>query len=176
MVRLASTPNENFAKWDELLEQRPVAGICAADAHARLPMGFGLIWRFPGYVPSLSVVREHVLLPPSAGGGDPSRASSTEILDALMRGHSFCALDALYPASGFSFRVLSGDESGGPGDFLPWAGAGRIQISVPSGASLPLIKMFRDGREIIEEQTWTVDAPITAPAAIARKSSCASPV
>ena len=163
LVRLASTPDKNFAKWDELSEQRPVAGLCAADAHARVPMGFGLAWRFPGYVPSLSVIREHVLLPQNAGGGDPSRASSAEILAALMRGHSFCALDALYPASGFSFRVLSGGDSGGPGDFLHWAGAGRIQISVPSGASLPLIKVFRDGREITEERAWTVDAPISGP-------------
>ena len=71
LVRLASTPNKNFAKWDELLEQRPVAGICAADAHARLPMGFGLIWRFPGYVPSLSVVREHVCSPQARAGVTP---------------------------------------------------------------------------------------------------------
>jgi PHP domain len=61
LVRLASTPEDNFAKWDELLQQRPVAGICAADTHARLRLGFGNDWRFPGYVPSLKVAREHVL-------------------------------------------------------------------------------------------------------------------
>ena len=37
LVRLARTPEENFAKWDELSQQRPVAGICAADTHARAP-------------------------------------------------------------------------------------------------------------------------------------------
>jgi hypothetical protein len=163
LVRLARTPDENFAKWDELLAQRPVVGMCGADTHARVRLAFGLDWHFPGYVPSLNVAREHVLLPQNAGGGDPSLASADEILNAIRRGHSFCALDSLYPASGFSFRVSSAGSSGGPGDFLPWAGAGRVQISVPSGASLPLIKIFRDGREIIEDQTWTVDAPITAP-------------
>ena len=163
MVRLASTPVESFAKWDELLQQRPVAGICGADTHARIRLGFGKFLRFPGYVASLKVAREHVLLRPDAGQGDPSRANASEILEALRRGHSFCALDGLYPASGFSFRVSSGGVSGGPGDFLPWEGTGRIQISVPSGASLPLIKIFRDGREIAEEQTWTFDTPITGP-------------
>jgi len=114
-------------------------------------------------VPSLRVAREHVLLRPDASGGDPAHAGAAEILDALKRGHSFCALDSLYPADGFSFRVSSGSGSAGPGDFLRWAGAGRIQISVPSGASLPLIKIFRNGREIAEEETWTIDAPVTGP-------------
>ena len=35
-MRLTRTPRENFAKWDQLLAQRPVAGICGIDAHAKL--------------------------------------------------------------------------------------------------------------------------------------------
>jgi len=162
LVRLASTPNENFAKWDELLQQRPVAGICAADTHARLRLG-PVDWRFPGYVASLKVAREHVLLPPDAGGGNPSLASAAELVDALKGGHSFCGLDSLYPSDGFSFRVSDGNASGGPGDFVPWTGAARLQISTPSGVALPLIKVFRDGREITEERTRTIDEPITGP-------------
>jgi hypothetical protein len=163
LVRLASTPEENFAKWDELLQQRPVAGICAADTHARIRLAFGKDWRFPGYVPSLKVAREHVLLPPDAGGGNPAIASAAEIVDALKNGHSYCGLDSLYPADGFSFRVSSGNSSGGPGDSLHWTGAARLQISTPSGASLPLIKVFRDGREIDEQQARSIDEPITGP-------------
>lgn len=163
LVRLASTPEENFAKWDELLQQRPVAGICAADTHARIRLAFGKDWRFPGYVPSLEVAREHVLLPPGSGGGNPGLASAAEIVDALRQGHSYCGLDSLYPADGFSFRISNGASSSGPGDFLHWTGAARIQISTPSGPSLPLIKIFRDGRVIDEEQARTIDEPITGP-------------
>ena len=163
LVRLASTPEDNFAKWDELLQHRPVAGICAADTHARLRLGFGNDWRFPGYVPSLKVAREHVLLPPDSGNGNPSLASAAEILDALRKGHSYCGLDSLSPAEGFSFRVSTGNASGGPGDILHWTGAARLQISTPSAASLPLIKVFRDGREIAEEQARTIDEPIKGP-------------
>ena len=130
LVRLASTPEENFAKWDELLQQRPVAGICAADTHARIR---------------------------------PALAGPTELVAALKGGHSYCGLDSLYPADGFSFRVSSSTGSGGPGDSLHWTGAARIQISTPSGASLPLIKVFRDGRKIDEQQTRSIDEPITGP-------------
>ena len=163
MIRLVRTPEETFAKWDEVLQQRPVVGICAADTHARIRLGSGHDFRFPSYEPSFELAREHVLLPQSAGGGDPSRAGSGEILDALRQGHSFCALDSLYPASGFSFRASSGSVSGGPGEMIHWTGPGHAQVSVPSGASLPLIRVFRDGREFVEAQTWTVDVPITAP-------------
>jgi hypothetical protein len=162
-VRLARTPDDNFAKWDELLQQRPVVGICAADAHARIRLAFGHDLHFPGYISSLKVARQHVLLGPNAGEGDPSRATAGEILDALRQGHSFCALDSLYPASGFSFRVSSAAASGGPGDTLRWAGPGNVQVTVPRGASLPLIKVFRDGREFAEERAWSVNVPITSP-------------
>ena len=163
MVRLARTPDLNFAKWDELLMQRSVVGMCGSDVHAKTKLGRTLFLRFPGYVPSLEVAREHVLLGPTVGRGDASRASGDQILDALRRGHSFCALDALYPSSGFATRVTSAGASGGPGDSIPWAGSGRIRISVPAGASRPLIKVFHDGREIIEQQTWTTDEPIPGP-------------
>jgi PHP domain-containing protein len=163
MVRLTRTPELNFAKWDELLMQRPVVGMCGSDVHAKTRLGRSFFLRFPGYVPSLEIAREHVLLGPNAGGGDTSRASAAEILDGLRHGHSFCALDALYPSSGFTTRVSSADVSGGPGDSLAWAGSGHLRISIPAGASRPLVKVFRDGREIIEQQTWTVDEPIPGP-------------
>jgi len=163
LVRLARTPEENFAKWDELLQQRPVAGICAADTHARIRLAYGKDWRFPGYVPSLEVAREHVLLAPDAGGGNPALASAAELVDALRNGHSYCGLDSLYPADGFSFRISSANASGGPGDVVHLTEPARLQISLPAGSSLPLIKIFRDGRVIDEQQTHTIDEAIPGP-------------
>jgi hypothetical protein len=163
MVRLARTPDQNLAKWDELLAQRPVVGMCGSDVHAKTKLTSNIWLRFPGYAPSLKVAREHVLLGPNAGAGDASRATADEILDALRHGHSFCALDALYPSSGFAFRVSSSGATGGPGDSLAWSGAGRIAITVPSGTNQPRIRVFRDGQEIIDRQAWTVDEPAPGP-------------
>ena len=162
LVRLASTPEENFAKWDELLQKRPVAGICAADTHARVRLGFGHDWRFPAYEPSLQVAREHVLLP-AGSGGNPELAGAAELLDALRHGHSFCGLDSLYPTDGFSLRVSSANSSAGPGDSLAWTENARLRISTPSIPEVPLIKIFRDGRAIDEKQTRAIDEPIAGP-------------
>jgi hypothetical protein len=163
LVRLASTPEQNFAKWDELLSQRRVAGVCAADTHARVRLGFGIDWHFPGYVPSLKVAREHVLLSPRAGTGNAGLATSAELVNALRSGHSFCGLDSLYPTDGFSFHVTNGNGSGLPGDTLAWTSAARLHVSVPSGSSLPLIRIFRNGQKIDEQRTRSVDEPIAGP-------------
>jgi len=163
LVRMARTPDRELAKWDELSAQKPIPGFCGSDAHAALRLGMGFIWRFPGYTPLFRVSRTHVLLPPDAGGGDPNHASASEILDALMSGHSFCALDALYPASGFVQRISTGSAVGGPGDNLTWGNSGRIHVSVPTGASQPMIKVIRDGKEFLSKMAWTVDEPIPGP-------------
>ncbi len=163
MVRLARTPERNFAKWDELLAQHPVVGMCGADAHARVRITRTRFLRFPGYMPVFLVAREHVLLDPTIDGGNPATAGPTEILDALRHGHSFCALDALYPAGGYVARVSTGGAAGGPGDFLTWKDSGNIHIVVPPGASQPLIKVFRNGQVIISKQAWTLDEQLPGP-------------
>jgi len=145
---------------DKLLAQRPMVGMCGADAHAAVKLGHGRILRFPGYATVFLVGREHVLLAPSGGRGRPQPRSAAEILDALRHGHAFCALDALYPAGGFVAQVTSGGVSGGPGDFVnlantgakAGASAGSIHVAVPPGAGRPLIKVMRDGQELIEKR------------------------
>jgi hypothetical protein len=163
MVRLARTPRRNLAKWDALLAQKPTVGMCGADAHAAVRIGHRIVLRFPGYVPVFELAREHVLLDPAGTDADSQRAGAAEILDALRRGRSFCALDALYPADGFQDRISSGDSSGGPGEHLIWASGARIHISVPAGASQPKIIVIRNGRELIIRRAWTMDATIPGP-------------
>lgn len=163
LVRLARTPDENFAKWDELLQQRHVAGVCAADTHARIRLGPLRDWHFPGYVASLRVAREHLLVSPDAGGGNPALASATELVDAIRTGHSFCGLDSLYPSDGFTFRISDDASSGGPGDTLHWTGKARLHVSTPGSSSLPLVKLFRDGHEIDEQETRSIDEPVSSP-------------
>ena len=162
LVRLARTPVRNFAKWDELLVQRPVVGMCGSDAHAAIRVGHGIIVPFPGYLPVFRIARTHALIP-AAASGNPVQNDSVEILNAIKAGRSFCAVDALFPSNGFTMDVSSGGVSAGPGDSLEWKDEGRIHVQVPSGSSEPLIKIIHDGREIASKQAWALDEPIADP-------------
>lgn len=162
LLRLARTPNENFAKWDQLLEQRPVAGICGSDAHANLIVNSMSIAKFPSYLSVFSLARQHVLLP-AQPGLDPDHAGGDTILAAIKAGNSFCAVDALYPADGFTQTISSSVQVAGPGDSIAWAEGEVLHIRVPGGADRPMIRVLKDGSEITKQETHALDLPISGP-------------
>jgi hypothetical protein len=162
LLRLARTPNENFAKWDQLLEQRPVAGICGSDAHANLIVNRMTIAKFPSYLSVFSLARQHVLLP-DRPGVDPDRAGADAILAAIQSGHSFCAVDALYPADGFRQIISSPTQSSGPGGTITWVEGEVLHVTVPAGADHPIIRVLRDGREIAKQEGHSLELPVLGP-------------
>jgi hypothetical protein len=162
LLRLARTPNENFAKWDQLLEQRPVAGICGSDAHANLIVNRMSLAKFPSYLSVFSLARQHVLLPDQPGV-DPDHAGADAILAAIKAGNSFCAVDALYPADGFIQTISSSVQVAGPGNSIAWAEGEVLHVRVPDGAERPMIRVLKDGHEIANQQTHALDFPITGP-------------
>jgi hypothetical protein len=162
LVRLASTPRENLAKWDELLQQRPVAGTCGSDAHASLRINDHQLARFPSYLSVFSLVRQHVLLD-AQGAADNGQTSVDALLSALKNGHAFCAVDALYPADGFTQRVVTPTNAAGPGQSIPWSQDAVLHIALPAGADRPTIRVLRDGREIASRETHVLDLPLPGP-------------
>ena len=159
LLRLARTPNENFAKWDELLAERPVAGICGSDAHANLLFDRFSVAHFPSYLSVFSLARQHVLVPDVAGQ-DPDKAGADQILEAIKSGNSFCAVDALAPAEGFTQTVSSTTASAGPGNAIPWRAGEVLHVEVPNSA---VIRVLRDGHEIARQETQSLDLPIPGP-------------
>jgi len=162
MVRLARTPDRNFAKWDELLRGRPVTGICASDAHGGVWLGHGATFHFPAYGPVFRLARQHLLLPREYAA-DPSSAGADVLLAALKNGHSYCGLDALSPTSGFVQAVSAAASAAGPGDSVAWTPGSVLHISVPQSATIPRIEVFRDGRLFAETEGWSLDAPLDGP-------------
>jgi hypothetical protein len=162
LLRLARTPNENFAKWDQLLEQRPVAGICGSDAHANLIVNRMSLAKFPSYLSVFSLARQHVLLPDQPGV-DPDHAGADAILAAIKAGNSFCAVDALYPADGFTQIISSSVQVAGPGNSIAWAEGEVLHVRVPAGAERAMIRVLKDGHEIANQQTHALDLPISGP-------------
>ena len=168
LLRLARTPNENFAKWDELLAQRPVAGICGSDAHANLLVGGWSLARFPSYLSVFSLARQHVLLSDAAGHDDPQHADAGAILAAIKSGNSFCAVDALSPADGFTQTVsaspaASSMTTAGPGDTIAWQPGELLHVKTPLAPGVPLIRVLRDGHEIARQEAQSIDLTIPGP-------------
>jgi hypothetical protein len=171
LLRLARTPQENFAKWDQLLEQRPVAGICGSDAHANIIVGHQNVAKFPSYLSVFSLARQHVLLGDRAGV-DPDHASADQILGAIKAGNSFCAIDAMYPADGFTQTVIAEGPAGGsadsvrtagPGEAIAWSPNAVLHVSVPQGAGIPRLRVIRDGKTIVEQETRSLDLKLPGP-------------
>jgi hypothetical protein len=159
LLRLARTPRENFAKWDELQAQRPVAGICGSDAHANVLVDRWSLAHFPSYLSVFSLARQHVLLQDQ----DAQHAGADAILAAIKSGNSFCAIDALSPADGFTQTVSSGATVAGPGDAIAWTPGEVLHIKVPSAVGPAIIRVLRDGHEIAEQETESIDMPLPGP-------------
>jgi hypothetical protein len=162
LVRLARTPNENFAKWDELTSKRHVAGICGSDAHANVLVNHWSIARFPSYLSVFSLARQHVLLP-QTGQGSTDNAGADAILSAIQSGSSFCAVDALSPADGFLQTVSSAATTVGPGGTIAWSDGEVLHVKAPPAAGVPLIRVLRDGREIARKEAQAFDLKLSGP-------------
>ena len=163
LLRLARTPQENFAKWDQLTAQRPVAGICGSDAHANIIVGHTNIAKFPSYLSVFSLARQHVLLGDRAGV-DPDHASADQILGAIKDGNSFCSIDAMYPANGFMQAVTAqGQPAAGPGESIAWSPDAVLHVKVPEGAGIPRLRVIRDGQAIVEQETRSLDLKLPGP-------------
>ena len=192
LLRLARTPQENFAKWDQLLQQRPVAGICGSDAHANIIIGQYSLAKFPSYFSVFSLARQHVLLDDQPGV-NPDHAGADVLLNAIKSGNSFCSIDSLYPADGFtqivtSPRAAPGNSSvspesavstsrqnevfptentlattAGPGQSIPWSPSAVLHIRTPVAAGRPIIRVLRDGHEIANQQADSLDLALPGP-------------
>jgi hypothetical protein len=139
-----------------------VAGICGSDAHANVLINGFSVAHFPSYLSVFSLARQHVLLP-DVPGQDPDKAGADAILDAIKSGNSFCAVDALAPADGFTQTVSSETTSAGPGNEMQWRQGEVLHVKVPSAANSAVIRVLRDGHEIARQETSSLDLPIPGP-------------
>ncbi len=152
LLSILTPPRDTLERWDTLLQEREVPGIAGLDAHARVPIAGQTGFDFPSYRSLFTVMRNHVLLD-RAPSGDVERDTAA-LLDALSRGRGYVGIDALAPASGFSFVVEQEGHQWTMGDIVPY-GAGitlRAGGAMPSGA---LVRLIHDGR-VIEERPGAV--------------------
>lgn len=159
LLSALNTPGGRLADWDALLAERHVSGIVGTDAHNRVAMTERLSVRFPTYESLFSFAHNHVLLDSPLRGDAASDAA--RVLDALRRGASYAAVDALAPADGFFFIVESANRRYTMGDTVPVDVSGRLR----AGGRLPLrttLTLLRDGDPIAEGEGEIV-LPVPGP-------------
>jgi hypothetical protein len=150
MLELLDRPTATIERWDQLLaDGHRVPGVCSVDAHSNVPVSGDLALPFPAYRDLFSLARQHVILGAEpTGDADHDAALVTE---ALRFGRSFCALDGIADASGFSAEAVSLEESTTFGGEISWEAQGsRITASVPDISAPTIVKLYRDGVVVSE--------------------------
>ncbi|HET9317065.1 MAG TPA: hypothetical protein VFQ51_15845, partial [Vicinamibacteria bacterium] len=143
-----SAPSAALARWDGVLATRAAPGIVGADAHSRAPITKRFAPRFPSYESLFALARNHVLLEQPLSGD--SAADARVIVDALRRGRSYAALDALAPADGFSFVARGELGQAILGDTIAPQGGLRLRVGgrMPRGTRVVILK---DGQPVAED-------------------------
>ena len=75
----------------------------------------------------------------------------------------FCAVDALYPADGFSETVTEVNLTAGPGNSIAWQPDEVLHVKAPAGPEHPMIRVLRDGHEIAVQETQSLDVQLPGP-------------
>ncbi len=127
-------PDDAIARWDALLRRRAAAGIAGVDAHG-----------FPSYESLFRVLQNYVLLDAPLSG--ESARDAAAVHEALARGRSYMAVEALAPAGGFFFHAARGDDRWQMGDTV----APAPDLVLRAGGRLPRgarVELYRNGERI----------------------------
>ena len=143
-------PGAAIARWDALLRRRNVAGVAGVDAHG-----------FPSYDSLFRVLRNYVLLDSPLSAEGPRDAAA--VREALTRGRSYMAVEALAPAGGFFFHAARGNATWQMGDTV----APAADLLLRAGGRLPRgarIELYRNGERIAAGQ-GAIEVPAGKPGA-----------
>ncbi|MEO8483386.1 MAG: hypothetical protein ABI634_14325 [Acidobacteriota bacterium] len=152
IASLFSRPVRTLVRWDAADRQRPVFGLAALDAHARIgwsqteePRGPGVLQR-PTYAAMFGTVAQVAVLD-TAPSGDANRDAAA-VLSAIVGGRSYSIVRAFGGPAALRFSGDRGAEHLRMGDRAP-AGTGPMvfhaEIAGAPGAALAL---YADGRVI----------------------------
>ena len=143
-------PRAAIARWDALLRRRNAAGLAGVDAHG-----------FPSYENLFRVLRNHVLLEAPLSGEAAGDAAAVH--EALARGRSYMAVDAIAPAGGFFFHAARANATWQMGDTV----APGADLLLRAGGRLPRgarVELYRNGERVADGQ-GAVEAPARRPGA-----------
>ena len=156
-----SRPDSALARWDALLREAPIAGICSVDAHARVVLTKKRFLPFPAYRHLFRLARQHVLLDRNPTG-DPDHDGDL-VVEALRRGRGYCAFDGIADARGLLIDVESGGRVAGIGQRVAWADGATLRVALPAIGQPTTLTLFRDGVVVHETGEATLEVALPGP-------------
>jgi len=140
--------SETLAKWDELLQSRPVAALGGSDAHAGTYHLGPLSRQVQPYEYLFRGVNTHLLsLEPLTGEVEHDKAA---LYAALRSGQGFVAYERPGPAAGFTFWAQSGATDATMGQTLRAEGTIEFRAVAPQICRL---RLLRDGQTIAQARS-----------------------
>lgn len=173
IVALLDRPRDVLATWDRLAAARPLVGLAAHDAHARIGVGGmaepydgAVALRAPSYAAMLAAFTNVALLDAPLGGD--AAADAARVIEALRRGHVYSVVTGRRSVVPVTFEALADTgERGGPGERVTASGhvAVTMHAEVP-GATDATTRLLCDGREVATAHGGSLSWPVRdAPAA-----------
>lgn len=153
LAALLDRPAAALGEWDRHAAQRPVVGLAAHDAHARIglrgagePYDGAVALRAPGYAPMFRAFSNVVRVDGGRWGVDPA-GDAAAVLEAIRAGRVYAVVSAWGAGRVTTFTATSGGASAAMGEHLAPAGPVTIaaETNAPPTASSTLVC---DGRAV----------------------------
>lgn len=145
LLRTFDYPTQNMTKWDQLMEEIPMIGIAATDAHQNVHLLAGLRLKLPSYQDIFSLAQVHILTPqPLIKQKEDDKEN---IYGAIRKGNFYICLEGLAKSGGFLFQAQCQGQKVIMGDTLALQDYADLFVahSFPVAAEILLIK---DGKQI----------------------------
>jgi hypothetical protein len=150
VASLFARPSRTLQRWDAAAASRPVFGLAAVDAHARIPWGGDhdsggrTLAERPSYRAMFGTLAQVAMVARPLAGD--AAADAALLLDALIRGRSFSVVRALASPAPLAFEAVRGETRAGPGDRLAVEpGETRFRARLPGAPGVRLV-ILHDGR------------------------------
>lgn len=167
LASLLARPERALAQWDDLAGKRPIVGLGAADAHARLAphredheYGGEPGMRFPWYESIFQTFAVRVELDGPLSG-DPA-TDEADLLRQLRAGRAYTAIDALAAPVRFGFAGLADDGQPVRMGERAAAGQGLTLSAVVAAPDDATVVLLRNGTPIARQDGGSLTHRVSA--------------
>ncbi|HDS05553.1 MAG TPA: hypothetical protein ENN95_00790 [Deltaproteobacteria bacterium] len=147
-----------LSRWDQLNQTQKITGFGELDNHASKVKVLGVNFVAFSFARAFKFISTHVLTKEKLSGDGPKDKEA--ILQALLAGRAYFALEYFRKARGFTFFVEQGDTLYQMGDEFKLGDKAFLNVSLPAKA---LVRVIRNGLLMQEERTFGLSWQVSEP-------------